>query len=344
MESVIRDCSAAQVIPEVTKDLPEVTKDLPEVTKDLPEVTNSLNTINLLKQYSRALIINIKPESLPPSLNIIFDSGAVNGVLGIGAALYLTILEERNYFKVKKVSGCSIGSLIALWYIYGCPEQLYEYANQLFTYYKIHKNFYMYESIVKNIVEQLIKDDDMSKINDRLYINYYNTKKCENCVISQFKNRKHLLDCILRSSHIPFLTTKEHKYQGRYVDGIAPYIFEDGCTNLFIQLINFTNPLNCLNVKTEQNIYSRLLHGTIGINDFFVNGRTYLCTYVNKESYCILIKLYLRKQFVLFVLCLMEWIIIIKQHIPLSIRNTMLYNKFKILSKTYWRCIQNSLV
>lgn len=301
--------------------------------------------VQLLNQYIRALIVNIKPDNIQTSINLIFDSGAVNGVLGTGAALYIHNLEQLGYFKVKKVSGCSIGSLIALWYTCGCPEEMYNFSDTLFNYYKKNKNFYMYELILRKVVYQLFPDgDNMSKINDRLYINYYDTKKHKNRVISHFKNRNHLIKCILRSSHVPFLTSKEHKYQGRYVDGIVPHFFTDEGTNLFIKLINFTDPFNCLNVKMEQNIYSRLLRGIVGVNDFFVNGKSDLCSYVNDRSYLTFIEMYARKQFVFFILSLIEWTILIKKHIPESIQNTMLYSKILALSKSLWHSLQNKLV
>ena len=312
----------------------------------------------LLNQYIRALVVNIKQDNIKTNVNLIFDSGAVNGVLGTGAALYIHNLEQMGYFKVNKVSGCSIGSLIALWYICGCPEEMYNFSDTLFNYYKKHKNFYMYETIITEMVYQLFSSDDMSKINDRLYINYYDTKKCRNKVVHKYKNRKHLIRCILRSSHVPFLTTSEHKYQGRYVDGIVPHFFtcagagaagaagaaDTTCTNLFIKLINFTDPFNCLNVKREQNIYSRLLSGIVGVNDFFVNGKTYLCSYVNDRSYLTFIQMYVKKQVVFFFLFLIEWTMIIKKHIPESVQNTMLYNKMLLLSKSLWHYLQNKLV
>jgi hypothetical protein len=300
--------------------------------------------IKLLNQYIRALIVNIQYERIPSSINLIFDSGAVNGILGIGAALYIHNLENMGYFKVKKVSGCSIGSLIALWYMYECPEEIYNYADKLFTYYKSNKNFYIYESIVRDIIYQLIKDDNLTKINHRLYINFYDTKKCKNRVVYKFKNRNHLINCILRSSHIPFITSKDHKYQGRYIDGIVPHIFTDKNANLFIKLISFMDPLNCLNAKREQNIYSRLLRGIVGLNDFFVNGKSDMCSYLNDMSYITNLHLYIRKQTVFFIIALIEWTIIIKKHIPESIRNTMIYNKIMLLSRLAWCSLQNKLV
>jgi hypothetical protein len=308
-------------------------------------------TINLLNQYIKALSVNVNKAHLPTTLNIIFDSGAVNGIIAIGAALYIHNLEKMNYFKIGKISGCSIGSVIALWYCYGCPEDMYSYVEKLFTYYKQEKNFYIYEEFVNDIVNILIKNDDMSAINERLYINYYDTKKRKQKIISHFKNSQHLISCILKSSHVPFLTRNEYKYKGRYIDGIAPYIFADNTNdtkNLFIKLICITNPLQCMCVKTEQNIYSRLLRGVIGVNDFFMNGNSSLCSYVSDKKYCIRMQLYTRKCFVLFIIYLIDKLIIMKNNIPLdviaAVQTTALYSKCIAVSKDYWYVLQNKLV
>ena len=299
--------------------------------------------INLLNEYINALILNIDPATLPKELNLIFDSGAVNGIIGIGAALYLYRLEQKGYTKINKVSGCSIGALIALCYLSGCPESMYKYMDILFQYYKKHKNFYIWHEIVHKIVDELCSSDDMTILNKRLYINYYDMKRCRQRVISKYKNKSHLITCILRSSHIPFLTSTEYKYQGRYIDGIAPYFFNKG-TNLFIQLITLVKPLNSLIVKYETNIYTRLLRGVVDVNDFFINGESSMCCYVNDKSYILHLQLLLRKYFVFIILLLIELYIIIKNNMPVALRHTLIYSKLMFFSKKAWQQLQNKLV
>ena len=307
-------------------------------------INNPLHHINLLNQYINALIINVNPKKLPRKMNLIFDSGAVNGLLGIGSALYIHRLQEINYININKISGCSIGSLIAVWYIKGCSDKMYHYMNVLFTHYKTHKNFYVYEMIVRNIIHQLFDTDDMSMINNKLYINYYDTKNNKQIIISNFESRSHLITCILRSSHIPFITNKSHKYDEHYIDGIAPYIFETPdkeCKNLFIKLIDFINPIKALNIKRERNIYTRLLKGVSETNDFFVNGNTELCMYTN----CFVkTQLYIRRYFVLFFIVLIDYIIIIKNNMPECMRESYIYKIIMRMCKQYWLYLLNTLV
>ena len=302
--------------------------------------------INILKQYIRALTVNVKPKLSPQELNIIFDSGAVNGLLGIGAALYLLHLEELNYIKVNKISGCSVGSLLSIWYICGCPDSMYSEIEALFNHYKTHKNFFLYEEIVSRVVQELFPQDaDIERLNGILYINYYDTKQKKQCVISNFKDREHLIRCILRSSHVPFITNACHKLEDCYVDGIAPYIFSEDkqkkCKNLFIQLIEFTSPLKTMNIKGDENIYSRLIRGMVDTSEFFINGSSSICSYVNWKTKIIL---YARKRFVYWILILIDLIILLRNKIPVSLKETYLYRKLVSLCRLLWVKLFNYLI
>jgi len=305
----------------------------------------SANQFELINTYINTLILNVNREKVPPCLNIIFDSGAVNGVLGIGAALYLHRLEKMAYTKVNKISGCSIGSLIGLWYVCGCPEYVYEQCDLLFSSYKEHKNFYILEKIVRDVVYQLLTSEAaVPGLRKKLYINYYDTKKCKSRVVSSFKSRQHLITCLLRSSHVPFLTNNEFKYQGRYIDGIAPYFFPKG-QNLFVQLIHFTTPLMCVTIKDEQNIYARLLRGVVETNDFFVKGHdSELCCYVDNNSRWIFFQLKIRKLVVFFVISLIELCLLLQKHMPACIQETFFYTKLTLVGKEAYRLIKNHLV
>jgi hypothetical protein len=291
--------------------------------------------IHLLKQYLNALVESIAKENLPKEVNLIFDSGAVNGLLGTGAALYIQKLADNNLIKVNKIAGCSIGSLIAVWYKCGCPDGLYSYMDTLFAHYKTEQNFYIFESIVRDIIHLLFLDDDMTKINECVYINYYDTLDNKQIVISHFLNRAHLIESILRSSHVPYMTGQSHKREGRYIDGIAPYIFptEKHCKNLFIKLINIVNPLECLKIKSERNIYTRLLRGLTKTNDFFVNGDTEICSYIN---YRLRLQFFVRKYFVLFIIFLMDGFIKLRNKLPPSLCECHCYKMLGRFASRGW--------
>jgi len=304
--------------------------------------------INLLNQYINALLVNVDSKKLPKNVNLIFDSGAVNGLLGVGAALYIHHLQEKKYIRVNKVSGCSIGSIIAVWYLCGCPDLIYDFLEDLFNDYKTNKNFFIYEKIIKNSIYKLFDNDDLSLLNTILHINYYDTKEHKQCIISNFSNRAHLIECILRSSHIPYITSNVYKFNDRYIDGISPYIFElhdkdkeNECKNIFIKLIDLQNPLKALTVKNEKNIYTRLLKGVSETNDFFVNNTTSLCLYT---SCFIKTQLYIRQWFVLVIIFIIDSIIVINNNLPQCVKHCILYNNMIRISKNVWNYMIDILV
>ena len=318
--------------------------------EDNQEINNSNNkpqfNINLLNQYINALLVNVNSKRIPNCVNLIFDSGAVNGLLGIGAALYIHHLQENNYIKINKVSGCSIGSIIAVWYLCGCPEIIYDFLDELFTYYKEHKNFFIFEKIIRKSIYKLFTNDDLSRLDDILYINYYDTTLHKEEVISKFENREHLIECIIRSSHIPFISNNVFKYKDRYIDGISPYIFDTKfdnkqSKNIFIKLIDLHNPLKSINVKNEKNIYTRLIKGVTDTNEFFVNNNRTLCMYTN----CVIkSQLYIRRLFVLFIVLIIDYVIIFNNNLPVCIKHCVLYNNVIDLGKSIWEYLLNRLV
>ena len=303
----------------------------------------------MINQYVDKFIKNL-PEKLknnkkPLQLDLVLDGGVFNGSYLVGALYFLKEMEKQNYIKINRISGCSIGSLVAVWFIKGCSDKIYDYMNILFSHYKTHKNFYIYETIVKKVIYQLFDTDDMTILNNKLHINYYDTKNKKQIIISNFESRNHLITCILRSSHIPFITNKLHKYDEYYIDGIAPHIFEisdvKDCKNLFIRLIDFNNPIKALNIKREKNIYTRLLKGVSETNDFFVNGNTELCMYTT----CIVkTQLYIRQYFVLFFIILMDIIIIVKKNMPECLRECCIYKMIMRTCKQFWLYLLNTLV
>ena len=300
--------------------------------------------IKLLDDYIKALILNIEREKIPEKpINLIFDSGAINGILGIGAALYIHHLEKIDYIKINKISGCSVGSLLGLWYSRGCPPELYPYIEIIFSHYKQNLNFFVFEKVVTDIVHHLFADenDTMLCLYKKLYINYYDTLKCKQCVVTRFKNRKHLIKCILRSCHIPFLMNGSVKFKNRYVDGIAPYIFKSHKNkNLFIKLISFINPISSLNIKNEKNIYTRLIKGIVDVNDFFLYGQSDMCSYV---CCSLKIQLQLREYCALLFLSLIELTLLIHNYLPSSFRETFVYNQLILLLQKCWYFIQKNL-
>ena len=63
---------------------------------------------------------NIKNTKKPLQIDLVLDGGIFNGSYLVGALYFLKEMERRNYIKIDRISGCSIGSIVAfLYYIDG---------------------------------------------------------------------------------------------------------------------------------------------------------------------------------------------------------------------------------
>jgi hypothetical protein len=69
------------------------------------------NTITKLMDNTLFLKTNQREK-----INLILDSGLFNGSYLIGSLYFLKELEKKQYVKIDKISGCSIGSIVALLY------------------------------------------------------------------------------------------------------------------------------------------------------------------------------------------------------------------------------------
>ena len=79
--------------------------------------TNEQYDVDLLKNYIDAVTKNsLNGLEKPKEIDLVISGGAFNGGYGYGALLYLRSLEKHNKIKIKRVSGCSTGCLLAIVY------------------------------------------------------------------------------------------------------------------------------------------------------------------------------------------------------------------------------------
>ena len=124
----------------------------------------------LLDIYIETLVnrVNIKSNNtIPTSLDVVFDGGAFNGGMGIGVAIYLKQLERLNRISVHRVSGCSIGSIVALYYL---VDINYKDINKMFLEIRncFQENFNLtrYKDCVRRFIYSNMSDD-LSTINNQ---------------------------------------------------------------------------------------------------------------------------------------------------------------------------------
>jgi hypothetical protein len=286
---------------------------------------NNINTTIIMREYIKALILNVDNNKIKKDINLVFDGGAFNGGFAAGVAMYIKTLENSNIIKINKVSGCSIGSAIALWFLCGCNENAIIFFEKTTSSFQDTMNLRSYQSNIRDFVYFLFPSGDISFLKNKLYINFYDTLKHKQKIVSKFKNVEHLIDCILQSSHIPYIIDGKARYNERYIDGILPHIFKEGET-LFIKLLTIDKCARSMVVKCEANIHYRLITGVADANSFFTTGKSDMCSYVSEWSYFNILQIRGRELLIILIISIIEWLILIKSYIPKSFKKSLLYN------------------
>jgi hypothetical protein len=290
----------------------------------------------MINEYVIKLIENLpddlKNSKTPLRIDLVLDGGIFNGSYLVGALYFLKEMEKRNYVIIERISGCSIGSVVAFLYFIDALDsmpQLYDIvANEFKEKYKLPTI-----KELKTHLQNKIPDNICEKVNDKLYICYNNIKKGEKSIKSQYKNVDEIMNTIIKSCFIPYLIDGEILYENKYIDGINPYIFsaEPNKKILFLDLFGYDKIGNLLNVKNEKTNYHRILSGLLDIHNFYIKqSNTQMCSYVNDWSYANIgfnnIKMLIEKLLVYIT----YFLIYVKTKIPDTFETTVLY---KILSK-----------
>jgi hypothetical protein len=290
----------------------------------------------MINEYVIKLIENLpddlKNSKTPLRLDLVLDGGIFNGSYLVGALCFLKEMERRNYIIIERISGCSIGSVVAFLYFIDALDsmpQLYDVVKNEF------KEKYKLPTIkeIKQHLQNKIPDNICEKINGKLYICYNNIKKGRKTIKSQYKNVDEIMNTIIKSCFIPYLIDGEILYEEKYIDGINPYIFpeEPNKKILFLDLFGYDKIGNLLNVKNEKTNYHRILSGLLDIHNFYIKqSNTQMCSYVNDWSFVNIgfnyIKMLIEKLFIYIT----YFLIYVKNKIPSTFETTVLY---KILSK-----------
>lgn len=233
--------------------------------------------------FINSLIDNITTKDLPKEVDLILDGGAFNGIYMLGGLFYLKELEKRRKIKIKRISGCSIGAVLGLTFLIDRLDIAMDVCKKSFT--MIRKTRKTKDIISEEILNTYINDDDIDKVNKILYITYFDTVKTKQIVKKKYKNKSELIDCILKTTHIPYLTNGNITYKEGCIDGAFPYIFKtrnDDRKIIFICLQNLKRLSNMIYIKNEKNIYPRIFEGLLDTHKFIVNQESHnMCSYVN---------------------------------------------------------------
>ena len=160
-------------------------------------------------------------------IDIVLESGAANGFYQLGILFYLAALERKKIIKINRISGSSIGAIIGFYYFSNNLESLIEDYSKLKCHFKKNLNLSILKSILKEKIDKL-NDEDIQKLNDKLFVVYHNISKYRQTLQTTYKNRDDLLACLLKSAHIPYITNGDGYYienNEKFIDGGIPHIF-----------------------------------------------------------------------------------------------------------------------
>ena len=233
--------------------------------------------INLPKDFKRH-------KGKPTHIDVIFEGGLFNGGYLLGVALFLKYLEKKGYIIVDRVSGTSIGSIIGLLYLTDQLDvaiEIYPGIHSQFEKKRVIDNF----DAIMDLVKSCIKTPFEELSCGRLFITYHDVKTCSQVAQSSYKNIDDIIDAIKKSSFIPYITYNSYLYKGRYLDGLYPYIFQQGYDFKKILYINVHSLDKCCDsicVKNEKTNIHRIFSGILDFHLFIIKQRkTNMCSYVN---------------------------------------------------------------
>jgi hypothetical protein len=319
------------------------------------------------------MVRNIEFDS-PKHIDLILSGGAFNAIYLVGCLYFIKEMEYQNKIIIQRVSTCSASSFVALFYFTNCLEffetKIY---NTIVENFKRNKKYLFSDEDVKSmfdVIENHLYDviglteyEILKKVNYKLYISYFDIKKCKRVVKKKYKSLHDIFETITKSSHIPFVTMNTILYKNKYMDGWQPHIFTNAINNvndkesgnisncktiekmqLFIDLLGKDKIKDCIVLKNTKSVKEKIMNGILDTYSFFYqNGKceTSMCGYITIYNFSSYIKYYSLYIFS-YVLCLLLYLYVFFLKVPLY--NAMNFHFFKIMLdffiNIYYSCIE----
>ena len=228
-------------------------------------------------------------------LDITISGGAFNANYLVGCLYFLREMQRKNKICIRRLSSCSVSSLIAFLFLTNnlelFQEKIYEMA---VTSFRNNKFFIFTESTLENIISTIkcsLHGDDattLELINKKLYITYFDVKRCRKIVKKQYKSVNEVFETIKKSCYIPFVTMNNLLYKNRYMDGCTPYIFENSNRKqLFISMLGKDKIKESIVLKNDKNGTHKIISGILDTYYFFHRGcrETSMCSYTDNWGF-----------------------------------------------------------
>ena len=284
----------------------------------------------MIDNYINQLLENVNHKNIYKNIDLVLEGGAFNGSYMIGCLLYLKQMEEKQLIYIDRISGCSVGAILGLCFLTNKIELAITNAIKMMEFIRKTQDLSLLKNYYDTILDLILNDIDIKKINNKLFITYFDIKKKEQVITSTYKNKKYLKKILRKSIHVPFMIDRNMCYNNS-IDGCYPFIFKERTNKiLFINLQTLEKIKNIYVIKNEKNIFARILTGILDIHNFYTNNTCDMCSYVNDWSiYQIL--LYRSKELIFTLLCyLINISLILKKYIPNCIDDNIYYNKLLV--------------
>jgi hypothetical protein len=284
----------------------------------------------IVKELTGVLIKNIDASIIKEkNIDLILSGGAFNASYLIGCLYFIREMCERGLICVNKVSTCSASSMIGLLFIVDKLDIFIEKMYELLVgSFKKNRNVIFDEeslSTIIKIIEDVLPDDVISRINGRLYITYYDVMKCEQVVKCNYEDVSDIIRTIRRSCFIPYITMDKLMEENRYIDGGTPYIFnkEFGVNRIYINLLCGMDKIkDSMIIKRDKIVMHRILDGILDVHNFFFKcKKTPMCCYVEDWGVVRMIE-FKMLEWRLYTICVILYVII-------KVRDDIVYKYYK---------------
>jgi hypothetical protein len=284
----------------------------------------------IVKELTGVLIKNIDATIIKEkNIDLILSGGAFNASYLIGCLYFIREMCEKGLICVNKVSTCSASSMMGLLFIVDKLDTFIEKMYELLVgSFKKNRNVIFDEeslSTIIKIIEDVLPDDVISRINGRLYITYYDVTKCEQVVKSNYEDVSDIIRTVRRSCFIPYITMDKLMEENRYIDGGTPYIFnkEFGVNRIYINLLCGMDKIkDSMIIKRDKIVMHRILGGILDVHNFFFKcKKTPMCCYVEDWGVLRMIE-FKMLEWRLYTICVILYVII-------KVRDDIVYKYYK---------------
>ena len=237
-----------------------------------------------MNEYVYKLMENL-PETItnskkPMEIDLILGGGAFNGSYILGALYFFKEMERKNFITIKRISTCSISSILALLYLTDNLDKANDLYSDIFNDFKNNCNFSKLFKL-KDLINEKISLKDLSILNKKLYICFNDINSFKKHVVCKFNDIDNLFDIITRSCFVPFLVDFNPCYKNKYIDGIIPYFFKSklDTKRIYLDVYTLDKLFYAISVKNEKTNYHRLFEGLLDIHKFFIKKtNTTMCS------------------------------------------------------------------